>query len=220
LVTLAGNDWVLPAGTDPKLKLVGLIARVPGVTAVTERGTERLALEAFELTVRLPLKVPAVGGAQVMFTFMLAFGASVMGMPIPAMVKPLPDTVALLTVTLEPPELVMVAVFCVLLPTVRVPKDKEPPLVNDPGVGVVVVEPPELCAPPTPVTAMDAVSGVPCRPKVPGARAVLPVSAMLPLLVPAAFGAKVTLKLTLPFGASTSGRPRPLTEKSLVLDVA
>src|ERR1035438_6806825 len=75
--------------------------------------------------VKLPFTAPAVVGAQVMLTFMLCFGASVMGMLIPPMLKPAPDTAAPLTMTFELLELVMVAVCFWLVPTCTVPKARE-----------------------------------------------------------------------------------------------
>lgn len=77
LVSVAGKLWVVPVVTDPKLKVEGDMVSVPGAIAVTLSGSVRVEFEAFELTVRDPLSVPAVGGAQVMFIFMLWFGASV-----------------------------------------------------------------------------------------------------------------------------------------------
>lgn len=210
---------MLPACTDPKLKLDGAMVSAPAATAVTDRGTDKVALEASEFTVRLPLSVPEVLGAQVMLTFMLWLGASVIGMPIVDMLKPLPATTALLTLTVDPPELVMVAVFCVLVPTGNVPNETVPELANDPGVVVPPPEPPPLWLAPTPVTATAAVAGVP-RPKAPGEREVLPASVMLPLRVPVAFGAKTTLRLMLRPGAITTGKRTPLTAKSLSFEVA
>src|SRR5580704_13031365 len=75
--------------------------------------------------VRLPFSAPAFAGAHVIVTFMLCLGASVIGMLIPLMLKPAPDTAAPLTLTFEPPELLMVAVCFWLVPTCTVPKARE-----------------------------------------------------------------------------------------------
>jgi hypothetical protein len=147
---------LLPTWTLPKL--TGLALRVPADETAADRGTARVELEAFEVMVRLPLRAPIVLGAQVILIFVLLFGASVIGVTVPVMVKPAPVTTALLTVTGEPPELVMVAIFCWLLPVATVPKATGLGLARDPGVGggVTLPEP----SPPTPLTEIDTVCGV------------------------------------------------------------
>ncbi len=131
-------------------------------------------------------------------------------------VKPLPETEALFTVTLEPPELVTVAIFCMLVPTWSVPNETELPA-SVPGV---VVPPPELELLPTPVSEIDdnvCAAAVAVRRRNPK-ETVLPLIARLALLVPLACGEKVTLKLALPFESSVIGRLRPLTLKSPLLE--
>jgi len=71
LVMLAGRLCVEPLCTDPKLRLEGVTVNDPGVTAVATRGTERLVFEAFDVTERLPVKLPADCGEQVMLTVAL-----------------------------------------------------------------------------------------------------------------------------------------------------
>ena len=124
---------MLPVATDPKLKLDGVTVSAPDATAVTDKGTASVALVAFEVTVRLPLCAPAVLGAQVILMLVLWFGASVIGMLVAGMLKPVPDTMALLIVTLEPPEFVMVAILFWEVPTGKVPKATGLALASDPG---------------------------------------------------------------------------------------
>jgi hypothetical protein len=124
---------VLLVATGPKLKLDGVTVSAPDATAVTDKGTARVAFVAFEVTVRFPLSAPAVLGAQVILMLVLWFGASVVGMLIAGILKPVPDTIALLMVTLEPPEFVMVAILFWVVPTARVPKATGVELASDPG---------------------------------------------------------------------------------------
>lgn len=56
-------DAVVPVVTLPKLILVGLAVRSPAVTATPVTGIVKVGLCAFEVTVTLPLNVPADWGA-------------------------------------------------------------------------------------------------------------------------------------------------------------
>jgi hypothetical protein len=122
LLRVAGSVWLLPVWTDPKLTLDGATVSAPGRTAVTASGTARVGLEASELIVRLPLKLPDVGGVEFRFRLALCPAANVMGVAIPLKLKPVPVTAAPLMVTLEPPILVTVAVCFWVLPTCTMPK--------------------------------------------------------------------------------------------------
>lgn len=159
--------------TDPKLRLDGVTVSAPGMTAVAVSGTARLALVALEAMERLPLKLPADCGAQVMVTLAVWLGARVMGMPMLLMLKPLPDTVAWVRVMLEPPELVSVAEAFWLLPTVTLP--------NATGLALTASTP--------------GVTGVADKVTLRLGLAALLAMLTFPLAVPADCGAKVTLKL-------------------------
>jgi hypothetical protein len=173
LVRVAGTDWVLPVCTEPKVKLDGLTVNAPGMTAVPVRGTATLALDAVERMVRLPLSVPADLGEQVIVTLELWLGARVIGVLIAFAVNPVPVTVAWFTVTLAPPEFVMVADNCWLSPTNTEPNAKE--------LGVVVRTPGEA------TVADRATFNV-------GLEALLAITT-LPLPAPADCGANVTVKV-------------------------
>jgi hypothetical protein len=188
LLKLAGKLWVLPVCTDPKLKLEGVTVNALGATAVTESGRARVASLAFELMVRLPFSAPAVGGAQVMLIFMLCFGARIMGMLIPPMLKPAPDTAAPLTVTFALLELVMVAVCFWLVPTWTVPKAKELELAASAPGATTAAESGTLKA---------------------GFEAVLAM-VMVPLPAVMAGGVKVTVKLAVWAAVSVRGKLGPL----------
>lgn len=65
LVRVPDSDFELPVCTLPKLKLAGFGETWPGVIPVPDRGTERVALLAFELIVNVPLAAPAAVGAKI-----------------------------------------------------------------------------------------------------------------------------------------------------------
>lgn len=140
------------------------------------------------MMVRLPFSVPELAGVHVMLTLMLCFGASVMGMLIPLMLKPAPDTAAPLTVTFEPPKLVMVAVCFWLVPTCTVPKARGLKLAASAPGATTVAERGTLKA---------------------GFEAVLSI-VMVPLPAVVAWGTKVTVKLAVWAAARVSGKLGPL----------
>lgn len=127
------------------------------------------------------------------------------GVVIPLRVKPAPVSVALLIVTLEPPELVMVAVCFWFLPTCTVPNAMMfDPVLSDPGV--------------TPV---------PERATLNEAFEASLVMATLPVALPADVGANFTEKLALCPAAIVAGiliplmlNPVPVTAAWLTVTLA
>jgi hypothetical protein len=99
-----------PTVTFVKVKLVGEAVKVAGVTAVALRGIDRLGFEAFEVTVTVPLNVPADVGANFTVNVVLCPGVRVTGVLIPEILNPVPVAVAAEIVALVPPVFVTVSV--------------------------------------------------------------------------------------------------------------
>jgi len=127
-VKVACMVCVLLLATEPKLKLEGETASVPAVTAVPDKATVRVGVEASDVTIRLPLAVPAAWGAKVIPMLVLPPAASVTEELAPLRRNPVPVTLAELMVTLDPPLLVIVADCCWVLPTCTDPKETAPAL--------------------------------------------------------------------------------------------
>jgi len=198
LVSVPDSDCELPVCTLPKLKLVGFGESCPCATPVPERGTERVALLAFEVIVNAPLPAPAVVGVKMALNADDWPALSVSGKFGPVKLKPLPDAAALETVTAIPPVFVTVTETVLLVLTVTLPK-----LVL---AGFAVREP--------------AASPVPERAMLSGEPVASDTIATVPLTAPEVVGAKPTLKVTLWFTASVVGRVSPVTEKPVPLAVA
>ena len=81
---------MLPTVTLPKLRLVGFDPSAPGVTAIPDNGMVRVGFEALDVTVRLPLALPADGGVNVTVKVALWPGVSVAGVVIPLKLNPVP----------------------------------------------------------------------------------------------------------------------------------
>jgi len=94
-----------------KVRLVGdAVNTAAGVVAVPVSGIDRLGFDASEVTVTVPLKVPADVGANFTVNDVLCPGVNVTGGVIPEMLKPVPDAATAEIVVLEPPVLVTVSV--------------------------------------------------------------------------------------------------------------
>ena len=91
-VTVSETDLLLPTVMLPKLRLVGFDPRAPAVTPVPVRGMVRVGLEALEVTVTVPVALPAAVGVKVTLKVALWPEASVTGVGMPLMVKPVPLT--------------------------------------------------------------------------------------------------------------------------------
>src|SRR5271167_715297 len=90
LVTVADSDWLLPTVTLLKLRLVGFDPSPPGAIPVADNGMVRLGFEAFDVTVRLPLAVPADCGVNVTVKVALCPAVRVTGAVIPFKLNPVP----------------------------------------------------------------------------------------------------------------------------------
>jgi len=89
---------------------VGEAVKVAGDAAVPVSGIDKLGFEAFEVTVTVPLNVPADVGANFTLNDVLCPGVNVTGGVIPEVLKPVPDAATAEIVVLEPPVFFMVSV--------------------------------------------------------------------------------------------------------------
>ena len=165
---------------------------------VPERGTERVALLAFELIVNVPLAAPAVVGAKMALNVADCPALRVRGKFGPVKLNPLPEAAALDTVTDAPPVFVTATETVLLLPTVTLPKLAL--------AGFAVREP--------------GASAVPESAMLKGETDASETIASVPLAAPAVAGAKPTLKVTLWLVASVTGTVSPLREKPVPLAFA
>jgi hypothetical protein len=122
LVTVSDRDCLFPTVTLPKLRLVGFAPKAPGVTPVPDKGIVRVGLDAFEVSVTLPVTLPADAGLKVTVKVVLCPAVRVTGVVMPLRANPEPPIVAEEIVTLEPPVLVTVSESDCLFPNVTVPK--------------------------------------------------------------------------------------------------
>ena len=90
LVTVSDKDCLFPTVTVPKLRLVGLAPRVPGVTPVPDNGMVRVGFEALDVMVRLPLAVPEDVGVNDTLKVALCPAVRVTGAVIPLKLNPEP----------------------------------------------------------------------------------------------------------------------------------
>ena len=121
----------------------------------------------------LPVALPVAEGANSPLKVVLCPAASVSGTDKPVMLNPVPKTLAAEIVTLAVPELLNVKVCVPLPPTSTLPKLK--------------LEGLPVSAPCTPV---------PLKAIVAGEFVALPATLTLPVTLPAAAGAKATLRVT------------------------
>jgi hypothetical protein len=179
--------WLVPSCTFPKLKLAGFPVRAPAVAAVPLSPMLREGFEAFDVTVTVPLALPADFGAKVTLNEVLWPGVKVTGVVIPEMLKPVPETATAEIVAFSPPVFFTVSVWLELCPTVT--------FVNVKLAGVAV-----RVAAVTPVPDSARLSAV----------APPTVNARFPLTAPAVVGANTTANVVLWFGVNVSGRVRPV----------
>jgi hypothetical protein len=90
LVTVSERDWLFPTVTLPKLRLAGFAPSAPGATPVPDRGIIRVGFDAFEVTVTLPLALPAEAGVNVTVKLALCPAVNVTGVVIPLRLNPVP----------------------------------------------------------------------------------------------------------------------------------
>jgi hypothetical protein len=89
-----------------------------GATAVPLNGICRLGFDAFDVTVTVPLNVPAEVGAKVTVNDVLCPGPRTTGGVIPEMLNPVPAAAAAEIVALVPPVFVTFWVWFELCPVV------------------------------------------------------------------------------------------------------
>ena len=90
-VTVADKDWLVPTVTLPKLREVGLELSCPGVAVpLPDKATVRFGFEASEVTVTVPLALPAEPGANFTLKLVLSPAFSVVGAVDPTRLKPVP----------------------------------------------------------------------------------------------------------------------------------
>jgi hypothetical protein len=90
LVAVSDTGRLPPTVTLPKLRLVGFDPGAPGASPVPDKGMVRVEFGAFEVTVRLPLTLPADAGVKVTAKVALCPAVSVTGAVIPLAVNPVP----------------------------------------------------------------------------------------------------------------------------------
>lgn len=79
---------MLPTVTFPKLRLVGFDPSTPGAIPVPDNGM--VSAGAFEVTVTLPVTLPAAAGVNVTVKVALCPAVSVAGVVMPLKLKPVP----------------------------------------------------------------------------------------------------------------------------------
>jgi hypothetical protein len=149
----------------------------------------RVGFEAFDVTVRLPLALPADCGVNVTVKVALWPAVRVIGVVTPLRLKPAPLIPTWEIVTLEPPVLVTVSDRACLLPTVTLPK-----------LRLVGFDPSAPNATP-----------VPDRGTVREGFEASDVIVTVPLALPLACGAKATVKVVLWEALSVNGIVIPLS---------
>jgi len=81
---------LLPTVTLPKLRLDGLGDKAPAKTPVPDNGMVSDGLDPLDVTVTVPLALPAAVGVNVTLNVALAPAASVTGVVMPLKLKPDP----------------------------------------------------------------------------------------------------------------------------------
>jgi hypothetical protein len=109
LVTVSDRDLLLPTLTLLKPRLVGFDPNAPGATPVPDSGMVTVGLDAFEVIVTLPLRLPVDAGVSVTVKVAVWPAVSVTGAAIPLRLKPVPLIPTCEIVTLEPPVFVIVS---------------------------------------------------------------------------------------------------------------
>lgn len=191
LVRVSSSDELLPTVMLPKLKLVGLGVMKPGETPVPESPIVSDGFEAFDVTVTVPLALPADVGVNVTWKLVACPPVRVMGVVTPLRLNPVPAIEICEIVTLVAPVFVTVSSSEELEPTVIDPKLRL--------VGFDVRSPGEI---PVPVRGM-ARDGFDA----------LEVTVTVPLALAAEVGANTTWKLVLCPAPTVIGVVAPLRLK-------
>jgi len=111
---------LVPTTTLPGIvTVVGFAVNVPAAaTDVPLNGIAKLGLEAFDVTVAVPVNVPADPGANFTVNVVLCPAVNVTGGVIPEMLNPVPDAATADIVALVPPVFLIVSVWLEFCPTV------------------------------------------------------------------------------------------------------
>ena len=118
LVTVSDSVPVWPTVWLPKLRLEGFGVSVPGVTPVPDSAMFSVGLEPFDVTVNVPLALPADAGSNDTLNVALCPAVSVTGVVMPLKLKAAPVTATFDIETLVPPVLVIVSESVEFWPTV------------------------------------------------------------------------------------------------------
>jgi len=179
---------VCPTVTFPKLRFEGLGLKSPGLRPVPDSGIASDGFEPFDVTVKVPLSLPADVGSNETVTVVLAPDARFTGVVMPPKVKPVPLIATLEIVRLDPPVLVMVSVSDSVWFTVSLPKAKVE------GLGL----------------AVPGVTPVPVRGMAKLGFDASEVIVKDPVTAPLACGANFTVAVVLAEGFNVSGVAIPL----------
>jgi hypothetical protein len=179
--------WFIVTLPKPSGEVVAV--NVPAVVEVPDNETVSDGLEASLVTVNIPVGEPADAGANTTLNDLLAPAAMVNGVVTPFTLNPVPVAETCETVTVDPPELVMVSDRVLFWPTVVLAKVS--------GEVVAVSAPTEAAVP-----DKETVSE--------GLDASL-VTVNVPVGVPAVVGANTTLNDLLAPAARVNGKVTPLT---------
>jgi hypothetical protein len=177
-----------PTVTLPKLRVEGLRESCPGEVPVPDKAMVKLATEALEVSTRLPLALPLAVGAKFTPKVKLWPGLRVKGRLSPLTLKAEPVTLLEEIVRLDPPLLVTVCDNNCVLPTCTLPKPRLAGLAET-AAGVAPV--------PERATLNDELDALLEMDTVPG-------------LLPADWGANVTLNVLLCPAAKVRGSVSPL----------
>ena len=190
---------LVPVNTFPTATGVGLTPSWPAtVEPAPEREMTREGFDPFDVTVTLPLALVAEVGANVTVNVAACPGVSVTGVVIPLSVNPVPATATCEIMSDEPPVFVTVSESGWLFPVCTVPKFR-----------LVGLAPSAPGAAPVPVNGSDSEGFGP-----------FDVMVTLPLALPVACGANVTVKCVDWAAASASGVAIPLIVNPVPLTAA
>ena len=190
-VSVAVKLLLCPTVTLPKFRVAGLTANWPETLAVPAREMVSWESEASETTEIDPEALPPEVGVKTAPKVKLCPGLRLKGKFNPVTRKPVPETLAWLMVTLEPPVLVSVSDWVALPLIATLPKSRLESLVLR-----------------TPAVAVLAISGI-----VSVLLVALLATERLPVDDPP-WGVKVTLNVVLWPGARVAGRFKPVTVKA------
>jgi len=211
----------LLTGTLPKLRLAGFETRLPAAIATPETGTLTTEFGASLVTATLPVEVPADCGVNVMEKVFFCPEDNFKGKLSPLILKPRPVTDAWLMVTLVLPELISVADWVWVLPTLTLPRANtagetassplpipmpETGTLSDVGTTVTATS---VIVPPLIVPAPLRLMPLPAK-----VVAVVPDSESVAVSEPPAAGVKFTPMLTFCPALSVNGTFKPVRTNS------